>query len=874
MKKISALLVSFILLFFIFVPCCVAQAYEGEKSLETFDLLEALGIDEGINQSGESNITRAEFTAMVVRAINLSSVENIDGYFEDVSASSPFIKEIYAAKTLGITNGTAVNMFSPDGNVTRNAALKMILVAIGYENMAVTYGGFPLGYNIIEARLDILNGVTSTDYITVADAKRIITNALKEDIAVFSKVEGDILTFKVEEGKNLLTENWHLNAVSGVMTKAGYMTLDTVLKNNNYVTVAGQTFKSEISAEKYFGMTVTAWVGREDDTVRAVEKSKINGEVIIDAKDIYDFRNDTLIVGEVKEEMSYKVSKSLSFIENGKLIPHSRADFLFENGTIRLLDNDGNGVYDYAFAEKVEYFVISAINAANKIIYDKKSPLGFVELEETADKVAFIVDGEGNEVPFAQLKTGSVVGVICSRDTSVCKVIVNAQQSVSGVVEESYEKTVVINGNEYKTNSYFERLGINVVPGKSYTFLVADDNTITAIDTAVTDGVEYGFYLGFARKQGLSKETEIKILTSSNNILVYELADKITLNGTNNVSKTDVRIDNLLVNGIYYNYQLIRYKTDSNGKINMIDTNDKALCEDWEIDTSVDSSDSLTQYLDYKRVNYRGGSAFGAPSFSFKKGNIFVVPTALKTATAPDFYDDIFFSATTYSSLINNRYYDVDIFDFDENYYPKAIVVYEDVTGETVSDEVACHLVHSVSDAINADGEFTKLISTYSEGYYYRYFVDTEKGSGLTLPQPGDVVRFSLNPENEIVNVTVDVKFKKNASVIKDAFEIKYVGDYTDIISYISGHAKSYGDSSLVLRATFSPATLQNIGNIAPLPMSYTPRCVIYDISDESVTVADFTDILTEDVVGADKASHVLCRIKYYAVCDIIIYQP
>jgi len=868
MKKILSYLISLTLVFSVFVPCTASEASAVSTAKESFYLVSALNIDEGINEDNSALVTRAEFAAMVIRAINIESVAAVDGSFEDVAASMPLAKEIYTAKAMGITNGTAAGLFTPDGNVTANAALKMMLVAMGYENMAVALGGYPTGYNILEAKLGLLDGVKNTENLTVGEAKRVIENALEEDVAVFSNVSGDDISYTTEKGKTILTENWKLYTVQGIVTKAGYLTIEDEISDDDYVTIAGHRFKSLINCEKYFGMDVSAYVGKEDNFVYAVVPTLENNEVVIDAKDIFEYRNGSLMVYDGSKEKRYSIDSGVTFIENGRIIAHTESDFLFDDGTLRLLDNDGDKVYDFAFAEKWQYFVVSAINQTGKIIYDKKSPIGFVELEEEQDRVVLIVNENGEKALFSQIKVGDVLKAVCSRDMSVCKVVLGETKTISAIAQELSDKSVIIDGKEYVLNTYFKNLGVEITPGKNYSFILAGDGTVTALGTNAGDDIKYGFYLAFARKKGLENECRIKLLDSSNNINVYELAEHITLDGQAKVSKTDSRIDTLFATNGHFNYQLIRYALDKDGKINMIDTNDSALNEDWELDDSLASNNKLTQYIEYGSVNYRGGSAHGAPGFSFKNAVIFVVPTSLHSSQEPRDYDDDLFSATTYQTLENNRYYDCDVYDFDENYYPKAIVIYEDREGEVISNEAQCHLVYSVTEAINKEGEHTKLVRTYSNGQYYQLFVDTEKLDKLTMPNPGDMVRIALSPGNEIVNVTVDVALKEDGTT-----EIKYVSDYIQNLSYIAGYAVKFGGGGMTLKATSFGGTLLNSAKIAPLPLGYTPRYLVYDISEQSVSRCDPMDIKTADVVGLENADHVVCRLSYYAICDVIIYK-
>ena len=100
-----------------------------------YEFVSRLGITYGIGKSQDEPLTRAEFTAMAVRMINLNDVSGVEAAFNDVSKDSPFFDEINIAKSLRISNGIAEGIFSPDELISYNAAVKEIVVALGYEGI-------------------------------------------------------------------------------------------------------------------------------------------------------------------------------------------------------------------------------------------------------------------------------------------------------------------------------------------------------------------------------------------------------------------------------------------------------------------------------------------------------------------------------------------------------------------------------------------------------------------------------------------------------------------------------------------------------------------------------------------------------------------
>jgi uncharacterized protein YvpB len=113
-------------------------------------------IDQGIINGYEdgtfrprNEITRAEFTAMLCRAMKEeNSAKSLTGQseFSDVKSSNWASGYIQWAKNNGIINGVGDGRFDPQGNATYEQTVKMIVLAMGYEErLAESKGGYPRG---------------------------------------------------------------------------------------------------------------------------------------------------------------------------------------------------------------------------------------------------------------------------------------------------------------------------------------------------------------------------------------------------------------------------------------------------------------------------------------------------------------------------------------------------------------------------------------------------------------------------------------------------------------------------------------------------------------------------------------------------------
>ncbi|MDW7670039.1 MAG: S-layer homology domain-containing protein, partial [Bacillota bacterium] len=65
-----------------------------------------------------TEVTRAEFAAMLVRLMDMNDYEGSD-IFEDVNANNWFYDEVAAAYDLGLIEGVSATEFKPNENITR-----------------------------------------------------------------------------------------------------------------------------------------------------------------------------------------------------------------------------------------------------------------------------------------------------------------------------------------------------------------------------------------------------------------------------------------------------------------------------------------------------------------------------------------------------------------------------------------------------------------------------------------------------------------------------------------------------------------------------------------------------------------------------------
>ncbi|MDG0795030.1 S-layer homology domain-containing protein [Cohnella ginsengisoli] len=106
------------------------QGSWAEEDVHTLaSLLVINGVDEGSFAPG-APVTRAEMTAMVVRALGLQDAAATSPAFGDVASGSWYAEAVAAAAQAGIVQGEASGRFRPDAPISRQEAAAVLMRAM------------------------------------------------------------------------------------------------------------------------------------------------------------------------------------------------------------------------------------------------------------------------------------------------------------------------------------------------------------------------------------------------------------------------------------------------------------------------------------------------------------------------------------------------------------------------------------------------------------------------------------------------------------------------------------------------------------------------------------------------------------------------
>ena len=337
--------------------------------------------------------------------------------------------------------------------------------------------------------------------------------------------------------------------------------------------------------------------------------------------------------------------------------------------------------------------------------------------------------------------------------------------------------------------------------------------------------------------------------------------------------KNSDNVKNILKNGDFPSYSLIRYSLNSAGEISMIDTEEFKQLEQ-TVETNNNTDNSLTCYSDKAYIRYKTSGNVAIPNYILSRSTIFMVPTELASNQQKE-YDESCFKIVAAFELTNDKEYRLSAYDLDESFYPRAAVVYGASSDpdelETPNEYTTSFMVSGVTDALNDEYVKVKKIYGVRNGKYVEYICTSEVLSKLTaadkLPKKGDIVRTVISG-GKIIGLSRDVIFSDTG------FDINYDKDgvsssANSVTSYISGTLISKDKDSIVLLADKTPIPNSGgyINKIAPVSLS-NPTYTVFDTKTGDIYPGKYENLS----VSGERVQYIVCKLSYYRADTVFIY--
>ncbi len=564
----------------------------GSDVEEAVTVLNKLSVINGYNDGTfkpNNNVTRAEFTAMLLRTrgmgtLGSTSLENPP--FPDVvdPSVSWAIGNIRTARDLKIVNGYDDGTFKPNNTVKYEEAVKMIVCALGYGEMGTEGAAWYTKYLQSAIQLKFVDGVGGQ--IGVPATRAVIA------LMLYNCLEVKLAENNEVTDKTILESDLKLTKRTGYVTATPEISLSspdpnlradeikiTATDENNVTETL--TYKVD-NVDEYadmLGARVTFYFKSDRNTgfktlVMANLEKSVTVEVDAANIDASESDDSTLVYyksADAKTSTKLKISDDSIVVYNGQLYGMTAEESTYEIfcddmgekaiptlGSIKLLDKDGDKSYDIIFVDSYEAYIASSVTSSTYTVVDNNLRKGLtpnkVILDPTdVNETVKFVDASGNASSFSAIKTGSVVCVKKSNVENGGQPITTAvicNNTVSGTVKAvNSDDTIKIDSREYSyskqapwVNPMTDDLGNTATvvmtepgmgdAGKFYLDLNGD---IIGFDkTEVASNQQYGYIMTakISTEEVFDETVILNIMNQSGTKKAFVCYDKTKINGS------------------------------------------------------------------------------------------------------------------------------------------------------------------------------------------------------------------------------------------------------------------------------------------------------------------------------------------------------
>ena len=556
-------------------------------------------IADGESYELDAPMTRGAYVNFVADVLDMETPGAAVGQpFADVDAFSDCYAATGVLRRMGAITPDESGNFYPDRIVVYSEAVKILVDVLGYQGVITAAEKYPAGYLDMAARLGLDRGMSAFDQLTAADAFVLMGNALEADVAKVYAVD-DQMHASIEKGYTLLEDKLHIAKDTGRI-EANFVTglSDPSGGTKGHLVIDGTRLVSAVNANLYLGYSVDYYYTTEGERqVVYVAPRPSNQTVTFAAEDIVSFENMKYSIAkkEDRRTKSYPLNRNVDVIYNQIAHPaYDAADFVPLSGTVTLLDSENDGIYETVFINAVADYVVDSVTTDGQI-YDLlgKPPL---DLSEDLERVTILRDGA--PISYTALSKYDVLSVAESRAQKGDKhiAITVSNQMVSGFVTAFEDKNVVIDNTAYELSPYLTQAldGSGTLLPKlkldeSLEAYLNEKGQLTYYKTTGSELECYGYMTKALWKRGLEDTVLIRVVNENGDWQDLTLKDTITLDGKDKIPCSTF-YQTLTQNGAQkVKAQLIRYRVNKNGIVQMIDT--QTLTEDEEEKYSLTASD-------------------------------------------------------------------------------------------------------------------------------------------------------------------------------------------------------------------------------------------------------------------------------------------
>lgn len=854
---------------------------------EELEFLYSLGIYQdrfAENPQLSKPFTRAQLADVLVRMSRLEQAaqKQTSTSFKD-TAGREDAGSIQMAVDLGYLKGYADQTFDPDGAVTFAVAFESMVKLLGYDKI---WPEFPAAQ--IAARIGLTSGLSydSASVINKEQMAKLVWQAL--DTVPVMQEPGKEVYYKSE--RTLLEENYSLKKYKGVVTATKFGTVygASDLKENE-VGIDGLICQARDSRiQEYLGYGITYYTQENSDDRRishfSVDLSK-NKPVTVPARDVcYEdsrFTTQNFVYTNDADRVIEKGINLQYFVKNGeRKLFETKEDLKISDGSVTILDSDGNGGYDTMLAENYLYIVPWNIDADNQILTETFGTARYDFSQQKQDGNLHIFQNR-KEIQFSDLKAGMTLAVASSENGERVKIYASeTKMSVSASMIK--EDEITLQDHVYHMTQWYrdhcdgaEAAGgmAKIELGKQQKFYLDHEMNIAAVEN-ITAKKEYAYLTGAAElpmdgglkvRMFTSRGEWVELTSAKSTVLVDDGANlkkcdpeevvRRLADSRKSLGQTDGKLG-----------QVVRYRTNGEGALVELDIAKHGKDPD-AFSLDADDKNAGTNGSNIMVTSRKEGTATISDAFSFgTKTAIFAVPEDENAE------EEFSISYTLAEGNVNTNSsvgkYHLQVYDSDEMNAAAAMVIYKnDRTTTYAETSTNFSMVKELNQVYDPETLETVYQLTYiSKKAEYSTIVDEgvtfSKAPAtirkITDVKPGDVILVQLNGDGKINNIRYVYRLESNEFTIGSTPTVGFVSDTALSNDFLLMHG--------YIKNMKSPFMLMQGKNRTFVGSISSPNIAIYDEGlKEKVRVGTADEI--------QKGDEIVFRSYRFQMSDVMIYR-
>lgn len=845
----------------------ISHVYENEKGL-----LRAVEILPETDLSAEK-ITRADFALYTTRLLGIKVFEkNNDRYFYDVPMNHYALNSINKLVELNIISLPNDREFRPDEIITFDEACKMLVSALGYDDIAVAEGGYPGGYLKMANRLKISGGISAGELLT-ENAVLMLYNALRANVEDVISISADGI-YKKANGETALSVYHGIYFDEGTLTAINGQTM-----YNDLTAEQGQAYIDETryscsaDLDDLFGSYIEYYYKKDSSNRRELiyAEELSDKTTVIDSDDFLRYDDGVVYYNKNNREASISTSDSRVIVYNGRPIT-TDIDNTFLNinyGTI-IVKQSENKLNNLIIIHDYTDMYVSSISKITETVSDNKFTNSVINIKEW-DNLIF-KNTDGKQIEYTEIQSDVILSVKKSVDKKMLYGVVSpsiATGSIERIFNEGKTTKIIVDGTEYSLTrkcALSQKSKLKV--GSPYKFYLNIDGDVACVNTDGVTNMIPGYLINAIKNDNsFDDNIKVRLLDQNGKRVVYETAGKVRIDGVD-YTEADKMISAFPSDSgdkTKVEPQLILYRV-SGEKIKEIDTYGGDASKE-------DKSSTLMRYLPAWNEVYYATGRFGWNIPVRDGGKVFTVPDDNNISSASDKK----FKAETMNASVfgvmnrktNNIFYKIGN---ESTFYDLAVI-----KGDAVVNMDAAYIavVESIYEALDDEGNTIKAVSTFEakSGGAASKTYKIDEDVNFDAVEEGDCIRYASDGDR-ITGCELLYDESSNAlpnwKGINDTWNLyQEYPYYGDAFQLSFGYVSSKSDN--VIRWAYKDQGAKDESWGAYISDNTGgSRMMIWDTEKKKAYIGDIGDVIDYDTYG--RSSRVILQTCWSDFRAMLVY--